>query len=297
MINTTKLENRLATFGILFAATMWGLIWYPLRLLDVAGMSGLWSSFVMYVAAALIAVPVFFRHRHLVQPVKKLLLALALAAGIANVAFVVALIEGQVMRVMLLFYMSPIWTVILGHWWLNERLSNSAKQLFALAMLGSLIMLWNPQTGFPWPHQIADWLGLIAGIAFAANNVLARKLSATSMVLKTGVTWWGVVLVSLFAILWQRDPIPDVTMTIWFSAWMMGWFGIIAMTIAVLYGVAKMPVYRSAIIMLFELIVAAVSAWLLTEEKMQLQEWLGGILILLAAYGVARMNLTSEQQR
>lgn len=297
MINTTKLENRLATFGILFAATMWGLIWYPLRLLDVAGMSGLWSSFVMYMAAALIAVPVFFRHRHLVRPVKKLLLALALAAGVANVAFVVALIEGQVMRVMLLFYLSPIWTVILGHWWLNERLSNRAKQLFALAMLGSLIMLWNPQTGFPWPHQIADWLGLIAGIAFAANNVLARKLATTSMVLKTGVTWWGVVVVALLAILWQRDSIPDVTMTTWFSAWMMGWFGIIAMTIAVLYGVAKMPVYRSAIIMLFELIVAAVAAWLLTEEKMQLQEWLGGILILLAAYGVARMNLTSERQR
>ena len=102
--------------------------------------------------------------------------------------------------------------------------------------------------------------------------------------------WWGVVGVSLLVIIVQQSPLPEVTTTIWASAWLLGWFGIVAMTVAVLYGVAMMPVYRSSVIMLFELIVAAVAAWLLTDEAMTSQEWLGGGLIILAAYGVAKIK-------
>ena len=286
----TSSENTLAVVCLLFSASMWGLIWYPLRLLNEAGMSGVWSSLVMYLAAAIIAIPVLSKRYHEVLANKGPLLGLALAAGITNVAFVVALIEGEVMRVMLLFYLSPIWTVLLGRWWLGEKLSPNAMILFSIAMLGSLVMLWNPEIGFPWPHGLADALALIAGITFSINNVLARKLSSLAMGIKTGVIWWGVVTVSLLVIVVQQSPLPEVTQTVWASAWLLGWLGIVAMTVAVLYGVAKMPVYRSSVIMLFELIVAAVAALLLTDEAMTTQEWLGGGLILLAAYGVATIT-------
>lgn len=293
MIRTIP-ENYLAVASLLFSASMWGLIWYPLRLLDDAGMSAVWSSLVMYFAAAVVAIPYLFKH-HVFDPlIRKDLLLLAIAAGITNVAFVVALIEGEVMRVMLLFYLSPLWTVFLGRWWLGERLSSSAIVMFCVAMCGSLIMLWNPQIGWPWPHGLADWLALTASIAFSVNNVLARKLGAVSMAVKTGVIWWGVVFVSLLVLLWQQAAIPTVSVTVWLGAWSLGWFGIVGMTIAVLYGVAKMPVYRSAVIMLFELIVAAVAAWWLTNEAMSVQEWLGGGLILLAGYGVARSEVHGE---
>jgi drug/metabolite transporter (DMT)-like permease len=62
------------------------------------------------------------------------------------------------------------------------------------------------------------------------------------------------------------------------------------MTIAVLYGLARMPVFRAAILMLFELLVAAISAWILTDERMSSVEWLGGALIFIAAYGMARLG-------
>ena len=57
-----------------------------------------------------------------------------------------------------------------------------------------------------------------------------------------------------------------------------------------LFGLAHLPVYRAAVIMLFELVVAALSAWLLTEESMRTVDWLGGLLIISAAYGVARIE-------
>ena len=288
--------NTLAVLCLLFSAGMWGLIWYPVRLLNEAGMPGIWSSLVMYLAAAIIVLPFLSNRYHEVIKNKGALLALAIAAGITNVAFVVALIEGEIMRVMLLFYLSPIWTVLLGRWWLGEKLSSKASFLFSIAMLGSLVMLWNPEIGLPWPHGIADALALIAGVAFSVTNVLSRKLSNLSMSIKTAVIWWGVVGVSLLVIIVQQSPLPEVTTITWASAWLLGWFGIVAMTVAVLYGVAMMPLYRSSVIMLFELIVAAAAAWFLTDEAMTSQEWLGGVLIILAAYGVATIEKPKNKE-
>jgi len=281
-------HNRLAIACLLFSASMWGLIWYPIRLLEDAGMSAVWTSLVMYVAAGLLVIPVLWRQYHVISQHLSDLLILAVAAGVTNVAFLVALTEGEVMRVMLLFYLSPLWTVLLGRWWLKEKLSLAAIAMLLIAMSGSIVMLWNNDIGWPWPHGVADWLALTASIAFSINNVQARKLGSVSMRVKTSVVWWGVVLISIIVLLIQQSPVPDSSVSVWISAWLLGWVAIVAMTVAVLYGVASMPVYRSSVIMLFELVVAAIAAWALTNEAMSLQEWLGGGLILIAAYGVAR---------
>jgi len=44
-----------------------------------------------------------------------------------------------------------------------------------------------------------------------------------------------------------------------------------------------MPVQRSSVIMLFELVIGALSAWWLAGEAVSGQEWIGGTLILAAA--------------
>ena len=280
-------ENHLATLSLLFSASMWGLIWYPLRLLDEAGMSAVWASLVMYLAAGLAVLPFMIKQRFFGH-ISTDLIWLGIAAGITNVAFLTALIEGEIMRVMLLFYLSPIWSVLLGRWWLGEKLSPIAIIMFCLAMLGSLIMLWNPDIGWPWPTGLGDWLALIGSIAFSVNNVLARKLGDVSMTHKVGSIWWGAVIISALVLILQQSSIPIVNEIVWLSAAAMGIFGMIAMNIAVLYGLAKMPVYRSAVIMLFELIVAAIAAWFLTNEVLSVSEWIGGLLIISAGYGVAR---------
>jgi len=282
------IHNRLAIAALLFSSSLWGIIWYPLRWLDEAGMSAVWSSLVMYLAAGTLALPFLFKHNIFSASNGKDLLFLAVAAGITNIAFLVALTEGEVMRVMLLFYLSPIWSVLLSRWWLKERLSSSAIAMLVIAMTGSLIMLWDTSIGWPWPHGLADWLAITASITFSINNVLARKLANVSMAAKTGVIWWGVVVASILVLMWQQSAMPDVTMNVWIVAGLVGCLGIVVMTVTVLYGIARMPIYHSSVIMLFELVVAAIAAWALTSEVMSLQEWLGGGLIMLAAYGVAK---------
>lgn len=285
----SPVQAKLAIAGILFSATLWGIIWYPMRLFEQAGLPAVWTTLLMYLAAAIVSLPLALRQRGW-RALPLDLLWLALAAGVTNLAVLTALIEGEVMRVMLLFFLSPLWSVLIARCWLGERLSHAAWAMLLLAMSGTVTMLWRADLGAPWPHGPADWLALFAGVMFSVNNVLSRKLAQVSMVLKTTVVFWGVVLVSMTVILLTNPQLPDVPIDVWLAAPVIGGGFIMAMTVSVLYGLARMPVYRAAVLTLFQIIVAAVSAWLLSEEVMTLPEWLGGALIVTAAYGLARLE-------
>ena len=64
--------------------------------------------------------------------------------------------------------------------------------------------------------------------------------------------------------------------------------GILVMTVLVQYGVTHMPVHRSAVIALVELVAGAVSQQLLTNEVVTAREWVGGVLIVVGAYLASR---------
>lgn len=278
----------LPTFSLLLGATLWGLIWYPLRLLEQNGLSGLWSSLVMYLAVTVISLPWLWAWRAELGRRPALLLSLALVAGWCNVAFVLAVIEGSVVRVLLLFYLSPLWAALLGWGLLGEHLAARAWATFALAMAGALVMLWEPSLGLPWPRGRADWLAISSGFAFALSNVLVRKAQNVSIPVKTIVVWWGGVVLAGLWIMVGGLPMPDARPEIYASAAALGWFGIVIMTLAVQYGVTHMPVHRSAVILLFELVAGALSAHLLAHEFMQTREWVGGVAIIVAASISAR---------
>ena len=48
------------------------------------------------------------------------------------------------------------------------------------------------------------------------------------------------------------------------------------MTWAVQYGVTHMPVYRSSVLLIFELVAGAILSQLLTDEIVLAKEWVGG---------------------
>ncbi len=281
---------------LLFSATLWGVFWYPLRVLEEHGLPGLWSTLVIYGAALAVTLPMLWIYRRAFhQP--HLLFYLALASGWTNVAFILAIIEGNVVRILLLFYLSPIWTVLLGRLFLGETLTLLARITLGLAMLGALVMLWDPSTGLPWPRDHADWLAISSGLAFAVANVVVRKTQEVSVWVKALVGWWGVIVVAGLFIVLLGLPLPRVEPNIIGAAAGIGAIGIVAMTLAVIYGVTHMPVHRSATILLFELVAGAVSAEWLTDEVVQPNEWVGGALIIIAAAIAARASVTTGPDR
>ncbi|WP_201345373.1 DMT family transporter [Thiohalobacter sp. COW1] len=275
----------LPILSLLLAACMWGTVWYPLRLLEGGGLHGLWSILIAYSTAMLLGLVLLWRHGGELRRDPQALLVMALANGWCNVAFVLAVIEGPVMRVLLLFYLSPLWSVILARLILGERLSREARLVFAMALTGAVIMLWNPALGLPWPQGTGDWLAVSAGFGFALSNVMIRRMQALSVWSKTAVSWVGVLVVALtMLVVAGQTEVPTVAGGVWLGAVGLGIFGIVVMTLTVQYGVSHLPIHRSAVILLFELVAGAVSAYLLAHELVKPQEWVGGALIVAAAY-------------
>ena len=294
---SSKLHNELfPVLALLFTAILWGVIWYPLRLLEEAGVQGLWTTLILYSAALVVGgIPAVGRLKEITsQP--GLMLMLAITVGWCNVSFIIAIIDGNVVRVLLLFYLSPLWATLLGWLLLKERASNTSLAVLFLAMVGAVTMLWDTALGYPWPQTESDWLAISSGFTFALSNVFIRKAQSISIRAKTVVAWVGVVAIALVWILAVQLPVPQLTTGSLSGAIALGIFGIMLMTWAVQYGVTHMPVYRSSVILLFELVAGAVSAQLLTDEVVLLQEWIGGFIIIFAAYLSARLHLGSGNE-
>ena len=295
---TSKQTGSTSLFPILallFGATMWGLVWYPIRFFEAQGLHGLWSSALMYLGTFIVAIPILYKgwREWLKSPV--LFFMMAIATGWTNVAFILAILDGNIVRALLLFYLSPIWATLLSYFFLGEHLSRRSIVVLLIAMVGAVIMLWDESLGFPAPQSTADWLALSSGIAFAITNVLIHKLDKATVMVKTATGWLGVFVVAFVLIYFTGEQVTAPVSIMWWAV-LLGAAVMTLMNIAVVYGVTHMPVHRSAIILLFEIIVGAVSSLMLTDEVIHYREWVGGGLVMLAAYLTAIQHLNKGNE-
>ncbi len=275
-------EKTVAIASLLTGSTVWGLIWYPYRVIEAAGMGGVQASLLTYLVAFVFGV-IAFQATLRTARFSWWLPAIAVAAGGCNIGYVLAILHGEVMRVLLLFYLSPLWTVLLSGVLLKEHLNRNGAKVIALSLSGAVIMLWHPRLGFPWPGNSAEWIGLAAGMCFALQNVLIRKTVALSIELKSIAVFSGVIGLGL--ILMPFEPMSSIS-GLDNGDWMiLAAIGIVLLVVNVVvqFGLMRLPANQAIVIFLFELVVAAISSWLLAGEAMGLKEWVGGAMIITAS--------------
>ena len=278
-------QKMLAVSGLLSGAVTWGLIWYPYRLLGEAGISGALSSLLTYLVAVALGLVLFPAAFARIRLAGWLAILIGITAGWTNLAYVLAVMQGEIMRVLLLFYLSPFWTVIFAHLLLREKPGAAGYGVIAMSLGGAVVMLWRPEFGLPLPQNQAEWLALSAGLMFALSNVLARKAHNLDIQVKSLSIWIGVGLLSLVPILWAPSEAQPLTTLAW-NGWLWLLFigvAIFGVTLTVQYGLSHTPANQAIVIFLFELVVAAISSYFLAGELMTAQEWLGGAMIVAAS--------------
>ncbi len=269
-------KNSFAVFGLLFGALCWGIIWYPYRLMADAGIY-------------------FGKHWRglLTQP--KSIFWLSLAAGWTNMSYVLAVIDGEVMRVMLLFYLSPLWTLLLARFWLKEPITQIGFISIVIALIGVYVMLAGPLDGMvrhlPVPRNTAEWLALSSGMGFSLTNVITRKSSHLSLRAKSFGVWFGVIGVALVFSPFVEGEFPMPSFFSLYHWLVMGLIALLLMaaTLLVQFGLTQLTAIRASVLFLFELVVAAIASYYLAHESMTLKEWIGGSLIVMAAL-IAALN-------
>lgn len=287
-----KMQRLVAIAALLYSAISWGLFWYPFRLFEGWGVGGLAAIFIAYLLPLLGIGWWYGKALWQVRSHWLWLTVLGFASGWSNVGYVLGVLEGEVMRVLLLFYLAPLWTVLLAWVFLRERLSTLGWWVIVLSLGGAMVMLWQPQAGLPLPANVAEWLGLSAGMTFALSVVAGRHLGdAVSDWVKTVAVWLGVAVLTGVGLLFYPQQITGMVYS-WDATWLLlGLAVAIALvTYAVQYGVARIPASQSSVIFLFELVVAAIAAYWLTHERMVLNEWIGAAMILTASLFSGRMQ-------
>ena len=281
--------KRQAVIALITGAAVWGTIWYPYRVLQELGVGGVMSSVATYLVALVLGLVMFRRQLHGWRP-SGMLVLIGLAAGGCNLGYVLATLHGEVMRVLLLFYLAPLWTVILAWLVLGERLCGAAAAVIALSLAGAATMLWHPEYGAPWPAAAAEWLGLAAGFLFALSNVLIRKAAGIGIEVKSlavfvgAVVIGGVLLVSGVEVPVMRGDVQVLAL--------LGIVGVVLLVInlVVQHGLMICPANQAIVILLSELVFAAFSSWWLAGEAMGTREWTGGAMIAAASLLSARME-------
>ena len=276
----------LAVLALTANAFTWGVLWLPFRWFAAQGLHPLWATVAVYgIVVGLISA---WRPRAWGQLLRApALWWLVLAAGITNAAYNTAATLGDVVRAVLLFYLMPLWAVLLARVLLGERLTPLAALRVALALAGAMIVLWPADGGLPLPRTATDALAVLGGFGFALNNVVLRREAQRSRESRALAMFLGGLLVPALAALGLGaaglvpGPPPPA------PAWLAGAFALALVFLvgnyALQYGAARLPANVTAVVMVSEVLFAAASAVALGAGQVTLAMAVGGALILAAA--------------
>lgn len=282
----TKLSMRayLPVIVLFASSILWGLSWLPLKGINSMGIDGIALIFVAYAILTLILSPLLFKEFTQWKEHKKIMLLIALFGGGANLAFTYALINGEVIRVMVLFYLLPVWGVTGGRLFLNEEIDRWRYLGVFLAISGAFFILG----GFDVLDAAPSWIDLIAlasGFFFAMNNLLFRAAQSVPVSSKIGSMFVGCFTMAAIFLLAGIEQFPfHVSENAWLMLSLYALFWLLLANIGSQWSVTHMEAGRSSIIMIMELIAAVVSATLIANETMTGIEYMGGSLIMTAAF-------------
>ena len=283
------MHSPLPVLALLFNAFVWGLSWWPFRLMYEAGLHPLWATALMYflVLVGLITL----RPQSLKQAWQyPVLLLLAASSGLNNVAFNWAVTVGDVVRVILLFYLMPAWAVLLAWKVLGEKPTPLSIAHLLLAFAGVVLVLLPADAsplGLLQGLSLADGLAVFGGFMFALTNVLLRRFhtipsQARMLAMFAGCMSMGLVTALVSSSLGLVPSFPEVSTS---------WLGI-ALVMSVLlmvgnwalqFGAARLPSGVTSVVMLSEVVFASASSVLIAQESLSSRTLMGGACIMAAA--------------
>ena len=295
----------MAKLYVIINAFFWGLVWIPLHWFSQQSVHPVVLTFFAYFILVLLFF--FFKKNYFLNFfLSKEILFLGLAYGTTNLLFNWAITVGEVLRIVFLFYLMPVWSSVIAFFLIKEKINYFASFRIFLAILGTfLILVYENINGESWAVNfssgigLADYLAIIGGICFALGNVLLRKSTNYDSLTKTFSIFFGTFVVSVVFLFFNfiiSSPEPSFV-TNFLQDWSLNdhllekfFFGFIAFTFALglanfflQLGASKLPVNVTSTLLLVEVFVAMLSTSLIDKSFLSLNEYIGGTLILLSA--------------
>jgi drug/metabolite transporter (DMT)-like permease len=265
------------------------------------GLHPLWATVLIYLIA--VTLIVMWRPKALLEVLRTpSLWVLMLAAGTTNATFNWGVVIGDVVRVVLLFYLMPLWSVLLARVLLHERITTAAALRVMLALVGAAVVLWPDQAiswqSLPVPSSLPDWLGVLGGFSFALNNVMLRREAHRPEEARALAMFGGGMVVAgalAMALASQGQvPWPPAAAPSWLLLALLMSALFLTGNLALQYGAARLRASVTAVVLVSEVVVASGTAVAFGAGTLNAQLLVGGCLIVLASLLAAMQSQTEH---
>ena len=285
MFSKTYSDNTLS-LALVLSAAAWGLYWFPLRTIENIGVSGAWSVVIFNACPLIILLPILlFNFKALAGLFWPTMFA-ALMIGIAFSFYANGLVETTVVRATLLYYLTPVWSTLIGVIWLSEPLTKARIISICMAFSGLLLLLSTDTESVKYPLNIGDVYSFLSGIFWAIGIAALNRWSAIPIIpLATFIFISTTAISALFAGVFNADVLPTLAMIKTAFPTAAFWSIVVLLPcFCIIFRVSQQLFPgRVGILTMSEVVVAIISAAILVpEETMLLIQWLGAIAILLA---------------
>jgi len=276
-----------ASVAVVAIGALWGLYWLPLRQLAEIAPVGPWLTVAVLAVACIVLAPAAWLGRHRLRAARWQALASPALGGAAFALYSDGLLYGHVAVVILLFYLTPIWSTLIARFWLRLAVTWWRYAAIALGLIGIALVLNGSEGNLPLPHRLGDWLGLVSGILWAIastgiHNHSSGRPAETNFWFCLGGAACALLLVGVIGV--DAPPAIEREAIGAALAWVLliglGWWAL-SLTLF-MWATQSLEPPRVGILLMSEVIVGAISAALLAAEPFGLQMAVGTVLVVAA---------------
>lgn len=272
---------------LVMGGALWGLFWVPMRMIAQSGLSGVWPGMMIYITTAILLLPVVWVRRAEVLRHWRSMVVCGLLTGAAFNLYATSLLMTDVVRAILLFYLTPVWGTLLGLLLLGERLTVPRVSALMLGLVGLVVVL-GTEGGFPWPRNLGDVMALLSGMFWAYGSMKlyqAREVGIAEQMIGFigGSIVVGVILVLLGGETFGGVPRVDMVMSAAFWAVLTALY-FVPMLLMTLWPSSLLPPGRAGLLLMSEVLVGVISAALWAGEVFGWREAIGSVMIIGAGF-------------
>ncbi|MBX2881422.1 MAG: DMT family transporter [Granulosicoccus sp.] len=272
--------------AILATTVLWGTFWIPLRELDALGQGSIFFTGTGMALPMVLFLPWLIHRLPRITAIGLPIWLLGFSFAAAGSLYAEGALRGNVARVILLFYLTPVWSTLLARWLLKEPITSRRLLTLLLGLTGMYVIL-RVESWLPVPQSVAEWFGLIAGICWGLAMVFTQRCKQVAVADLTAVIMlcYSVVFLSIALLpggrAWTFDSsLLSGSAVLWILALAIIWN--IPATALTLYGAVVIEPGKVAILLMLEVIIGVGTAAWLTDDPFGGREIAGGILIIAA---------------
>ena len=273
---------------VVLAASCWGLIGLLGAKLNQAGFSGLEVASLRITLASLVLIlvsPFVLGSLRVLQRKQLPLLSMQSLLGVflMTVCYFLAVQHiGAALSVALL-YTAPVWSMLLAHFVLKERMSLSGVMLTLITVVGVALCL-NTSAPLNWAG-IA--FGLLSGFSYACFGVLGKKAlnnTPPTILLYSSVLISGITMLFMpFFHSAMQKMFTNMAPNIWMVALMIAVVGTLLPYTLYTKALQWMPATRAQVLTIFEPLTAVLLAAVILHEPLGWPQYVGIAMILASA--------------